>query len=113
MKHIALTVSVCGALVLGGCSMTLPLQGRMQNSDETFSGTATGYMDGGGDLTAVTSAGATCKGNFVYVNSREGRGVFTCDDKRAGPFEFVSTGKRGTGTGTLSNGDKMIFTFGG
>ena len=28
------------------CSMTLPVKGTVQNSDETFQGSATGYLGG-------------------------------------------------------------------
>lgn len=91
--------------------MTLPVKGQVQESEETFSGTATGYSDGSGVLKIVSSLGAVCTGNFVYVTRREGSGVFTCDDKRSGPFEFVSTGTRGTGRGNLG-GQRFIFTFG-
>lgn len=91
--------------------MTLPVRGQVQNSDETFSGTATGYMDGGGNMMLVSSKGAVCKGNFVYVTGRNGEGVFSCDDGRSGPFQFVSTGSRGTGYGDLG-GQRFTFTFG-
>lgn len=101
-----------GAMVLAGCSLTLPVRGSIQNSPETFTGTATGYMDGGGDLQIVSSKGAVCTGNFVYVTRREGEGVFQCDDGRSGPFKFVSTGSRGTGYGDLG-GERLTFTFGG
>lgn len=97
--------------LLSGCSMTLPVKGNMQDSPETFTGTATGYMDGGGDLTIVTTTGVRCTGNFVYVTRRNGEGVLKCDDGRSGPFEFVSTGRRGTGFGDLS-GQRVTFTFG-
>ena len=91
--------------------MTLPVRGQIQNSGEVFTGTATGYMNGGGDLTIVSSNGATCTGNFVYETRRRGAGVFTCDDGRTGPFEFVSTGTSGTGFGDLG-GQRFTFTFG-
>lgn len=102
--------------LLAGCSsnplsLTLPVEGRLQNVDETFTGTATGYLDGSGDLTIVSSNGAVCKGNFVYVSRRQGEGVFHCDDGRSGPFEFVSSGTRGTGFGDLG-GQRFTFTFG-
>lgn len=104
-----LCVAVSMALV--GCSMTLPVRGSIQNSTETFSGSATGYMDGSGILKVTSSTGVICSGSFVYVSSREGKGVFTCDDNRSGPFEFVSTGTRGTGSGDLGN-ERMTFIFG-
>lgn len=94
-----------------GCSMTLPVRGQIQNTNETFTGTATGYIDGGGDLTIVSNTGAKCTGSFVYVTRRNGEGIFKCDDGRSGPFEFVSTGTRGTGFGDLG-GQRFTFTFG-
>lgn len=102
---------LAAALALAGCSMTLPVVGSLSDGSETFSGSATGYMDGGGNLEILGTKGTSCKGNFVYVNSREGAGTFNCIDGRTGPFTFVSTGKRGTGTGKL--GDQVFtFTFG-
>lgn len=68
-------------------------------------------MDGAGTLEIRSSKGVTCTGDFVYVTRREGRGTFVCSDGRSGPFEFVSTGSRGTGFGTLG-GRKYTFTFG-
>ena len=106
-----LIVLVTGICMLSGCSMTLPVKGQMQKSDETFTGTATGYIDGGGDLKINFINGTKCTGNFVYVTRRNGEGVFKCDDGRSGPFEFVSTGTRGTGFGDLS-GQRFTFTFG-
>jgi len=105
---LALGVAVS---VLTGCSMTLPVRGNLQGSDETFTGTATGYMDGGGNLTIITNTGVKCTGNFVYVTRRNGEGVFMCDDGRSGPFKFVSTGTRGTGFGDLG-GQRLTFSFG-
>ncbi len=93
------------------CSMTLPVKGMVQNTDETFQGSATGYLGGSGDLQITSNTGVTCKGNFVYVTRRKGEGVFNCDDGRSGPFQFVSTGSSGTGHGDLG-GQKFTFTFG-
>ena len=83
----------------------------MQNSDETFTGTATGHLSGGGVLTIVSNKGAVCKGNFVYTTGRNGEGVFACDDGRSGPFQFASTGAAGTGFGDLGD-QRFTFTFG-
>jgi hypothetical protein len=98
-------------VTLSGCSLTLPVRGQVSESAETFTGTATGYSDGAGDLTITTSRGVACTGAFVYVNRRQGEGTFTCNDGRTGPFSFVSTGQRGTGTGSLG-GKPVTFTFG-
>lgn len=103
--------TLTGTLLLAACSMTLPVRGQLQATDETFTGTATGRMDGSGQLRIVSNKGAVCDGSFVYTSSRKGEGVFNCDDKRSGPFEFVSTGSRGTGFGLLA-GERFTFTFG-
>lgn len=106
-----LTAAALFVIASAGCTLTLPVRGQVQNTQETFSGTATGHLDGEGNLNMVSSKGAVCKGNFVYVNGRQGEGVFNCDDGRSGPFTFVSTGTAGTGYGTLGN-ERFTFTFG-
>lgn len=106
-----LTAVVLTTGLLAACSMTLAVRGNLQQSDETFTGTATGELNGSGTLTIVTTHGATCRGEFVYVNRRQGEGTFTCSDGRTGPFQFASTGTRGTGFGDLG-GQKFTFTFG-
>jgi hypothetical protein len=110
--HLSRFLAICAGMLISACSLTLPVQGSVQNSAEMFLGTATGYMDGAGDLHIVSNKGPVCDGNFVYVTSRQGEGGFTCSDGRTGPFQFVSTGKRGTGHGTLG-GQNFTFTFGG
>jgi hypothetical protein len=87
------------------------MQAAMQNTSERFIGTATGHMDGAGELQLTSSLGGTCEGRFVYVNGRQGAGTLSCSDGRNGSFEFVSTGSRGTGSGQLS-GAPMMFVFG-
>jgi hypothetical protein len=104
-------LAMIGIFSLTGCAMTLPVNGMVEGSGEHFVGQATGHLDGAGELTMKTERGTTCTGRFVYVNPREGSGTFHCSDGRSGPFTFVSTGHRGTGTGTL-NGQNFTFTFG-
>ena len=99
------------AIELSACSLTLPVRGQIQSSNETFTGSATGYMDGSGNLSITSSSGSVCTGDFVYVTKRTGEGVFTCNDGRSGPFQFVSTGSHGTGHGSLG-GQVFTFTFG-
>jgi hypothetical protein len=106
----AILGGVC-LISLAGCSLTLPVKGSFENTTEKFTGSATGYMDGAGDLTLASSNGRTCAGTFVYVNSRQGEGTAECSDGATGPFSFVSTGRRGTGSGTL-RGERYTFTFG-
>lgn len=98
-------------LALAGCSLTLPVQGQVSGTGETFTGSATGYLDGAGNLQIKSNTGVTCTGLFVYKTKREGAGTFKCSDGRTGPFTFVSTGRRGTGSGKLG-GKPFTFTFG-
>jgi len=112
MKVSTFAAIATTSVFLSSCSMTLPVNGVVQGSAETFTGTATGQMDGGGTLKLTSTTGATCSGNFVYETRRNGAGVFTCSDGRSGPFQFVSTGTRGTGHGTFGNGQNFTFTFG-
>ncbi|WP_293721284.1 hypothetical protein [Stappia sp.] len=107
----AFIAAVSALSLLTACSMTLPVKGQANDGSETFTGSATGYADGAGTLEITSNRGRKCTGTFVYVNGRQGSGTFTCNDGASGPFEFVSTGTRGTGTGML-NGRAFTFTFG-
>lgn len=104
-------IALVGAAALSACTLTLPVRGQVQNSTETFSGTATGGVNGAGNLKIVSSNGTQCNGDYVFTEARKGEGVFTCSDGRSGPFTFVSTGRRGSGQGDLG-GQKFTFTFG-
>ena len=103
--------SLLAVITLGGCSLTLPVNGQLADGSETFSGTATGEIDGAGTLNIVSSKGRSCSGSFVYVTQRRGEGTFICSDGQSGPFQFVSSGTRGTGTGAIG-GNAITFTFG-
>ena len=108
---IAATITLVTSAVLSACSVTLPVRGQMEDSSAVFTGSATGHMDGAGELSIVSVDGTTCKGTFVYVTHRNGEGTLNCADGRSGPFAFVSAGTRGTGHGML-NGKRFTFTFG-
>jgi hypothetical protein len=110
-KPAQILIWVALAASAAGCSLTLPVSAQLEGSDETFSGTATGYMDGAGDLSLKSDKGRTCVGDFVYVTRRQGEGTFRCSDRSTGPFTFASTGNRGTGSGTL-DGKRITFSFG-
>ena len=99
------------ALALAGCSVTLPVKGTMEEGDEIFTGTSTGYGDGGGTLQIVSNRGLSCTGTFVFVTQRSGSGTFNCNNGMSGPFDFVSSGGRGTGTGRIGQ-RRFTFTFG-
>ncbi len=111
MKHTLVIPLLLAALFLAGCSQTLPVTGSFSDGSATIEGTATGHLDGAGTLNLTTSTGLKVTGTFVYTTSRTGQGTFKCSDGRSGPFSFVSTGSRGTGTGRLGN-ETITFSFG-
>lgn len=110
-RAFARLLAIGSAAALTGCTLTLPMSGVVASSSESFVGHATGHMDGAGELQLTMNTGATCTGRFVYINGRQGSGTLTCSDGRAGSFDFVSTGNRGTGSGALA-GKPFTFTFG-
>ena len=98
-------------LLLGGCSLTLPVDGRIGEGDR-FLGEATGYLDRTGTMSVTTVNGLHCSGAFKYQTSATGDGTLTCDDGRSGSFLFNSNGNSGNGFGTLNDGKEFFFAFG-
>ncbi len=113
MRALSAVVGLGIAGAVSGCAttLTLPMAMAMQNSSERFTGTATGHMDGAGEVEVTSTTGQKCVGRFVYINGRQGSGTLTCEDGRNGAFEFVSTGSRGTGQGQIS-GEPLTIVFG-
>jgi len=109
--NVRSVIVIIASVFIVSCSVTLPVRGQLEKGSEIFTGLATGYLDGSGNLHIVSDKGSDCLGNFVYITHRKGEGVFTCTDGRSGPFSFVSTGQRGTGTGRIGD-EKFTFTFG-
>jgi hypothetical protein len=108
MKTICI---VLAALALCACERALSIQGSMEDGSETFTGNAVSYVDGGATIAITGSKGLSCTGLLVYKTKREGRGTFNCSNGQSGPFEFVSTGNVGTGTGHIG-ARSFTFTFG-
>ena len=112
MKRLSSAASAAFVVVgLAACGTTQPVRGAMEDGTETFTGSATGQLDGGGTLQITSTKGLSCSGQYVYESFRNGRGTFNCTNGQSGPFEFVSTGTRGTGTGRIG-GRPFTFTFG-
>lgn len=96
---------------LGGCVNQAQIVGRTSAGDEVFSGGSLRGVSGGGVLVVTSNRGRTCRGRFVYDAPRSGKGTFVCSDGRSGPFDFVSDGFSGTGTGEIG-GRRFTFVFG-
>lgn len=98
-------------LSLSGC-MTLPVSGKVDKTDEYFSGSATGDLFGSGTLNIVSTKNATCEGKFKYIDiPKFGKGFFVCNDGRSGPFQFTSDGVKGEGYGEMGD-NRFSFVFG-
>lgn len=110
MLHLRLFAVLAAGSTLVACAAH-NVQGVVEGGQEAFVGASFREIDGGGVLSVASSRGAVCTGNFVYVRVREGQGTFHCTDGRVGPFQFVSTGLRGTGTGHFG-AKRFVFTFG-
>lgn len=100
---------VLAAFTLTACAVR-QVDGVVQGGREVFQGLSFREIDGGGMVSIASSRGVTCDGDFVYVAPHEGKGTFYCTDGRTGPFSFVATGRRGTGTGTIA-GQPFVFRF--
>jgi hypothetical protein len=107
---IKASLAVAALITLAACAVQR-VEGIVEGGSEAFTGASFREIDGGGVLTVRSSSGAVCTGDFVYIRPREGAGTFRCSDNRTGPFSFVSTGFRGTGTGVIG-GRRFVFRFG-
>jgi hypothetical protein len=98
------------ASALGACasSVTSSLNGATEDGAEKFSGSSTTNMSGTGTLTIASEAGLSCSGRFVYVLHRLAKGTLNCLNGQSGSFDLVSTGRSGTGSGTIGS---RRFTF--
>jgi hypothetical protein len=110
LSPLKTTLAAAALLTLTACAVH-GVEGIVEGGQEAFTGASFREIDGGGVLTVRSSRGAVCTGDFVYVRPREGAGTFRCSDNRTGPFSFVSTGFRGTGTGMIG-GRRFVFRFG-
>ena len=110
-RILSLGLILGGGALLAGCAAQHQVSGIVEGGGEIFTGQALRAPDMAGVLMVVSNRGAQCTGNYVFTEPRQGVGTFRCSDGRTGPFKFVSTGLRGTGTGRL--GDKTFtFSFG-
>ncbi len=91
--------------LLAGCELTAEVTGMLGGS-EPLSGSITLYDDGG-TIELRGGPKTRCVGNFLYERDRSGltgNGTMVCDDRRTGPFRFVTDGpKHGQGSGTLNS----------
>lgn len=96
-------VFILHILSVSAYALSFPIQGKVQNSTETFTGSAIVHFSGDGSLTLLTNKGVICQGDFGYVTRREGRGTVVCQDGRKGYFGFSTAGFSGSGSGKIAD----------
>lgn len=107
----AVGFSLCGALLLSGCSGTV--EGRMLHTPETFTGEATASIDGDGQIALLSNQGTRCHGPYRQVpddnggevgadaSDENGHATLTCSDGRTGSVMFLVGADQAVGTGML------------
>jgi hypothetical protein len=106
----SLALSLGCILLLSGCADNV--EGKMLHAPETFTGEATGSIDGNGKITLTSSRGTRCSGPYRQVpnnNAAEvggqpaenGVATLTCNDGRQGKVMFTVGADQAVGTGML------------
>ncbi len=102
--------------VLGGCVRTPVLMELPGNEEESLYGEAVGGPVGNGSFEASSLQGLSCEGTYNSLSqSRSLRVEFTCNDGRTGQAIITRSGtnlKNGSGTGELSDGQKVRILIG-
>ncbi len=100
------------AIALSACSMTVPVNGKLDKKE--FLGKTTTEMFGDTTLDVVTEDGLKCHGLVVEKELNiNGWGTFNCDDGAKGKFYFTAITKvSGKGFGKTTDGRKLSFTYG-
>jgi hypothetical protein len=124
LRRILATVSIaCVAAAPGGVeaqnlvTITAPVSGHTVDGKLSFSGTASiNSITRRGTIRGRTNTGVECRGttslNFTFSN---GEGTMACG-KISTRFAYSLTSRQppaGTGTGTLSDGRKVVLRIGG
>lgn len=101
--------AVSAAIIMAGCTVTVPIIALSGQGPEVFHGTATTGEDGRGTLNLRGQrSGVLCYGAFMYTRrtggaGAKGHGDAECDDGRKVRFEFFARSAT-VGTGTVEAG---------
>lgn len=112
-----------GALLLGACSMSVDVVGRVDPGEELYYGTATSDGQDGGRIDMATADGKHCIGEYRFngggrmgllpVAPSGGLARLVCNDGRTAGVRFNSLSvTSGYGYGRASDGSAVRFAFG-
>jgi len=98
------------AIALAGCAGE-NVTGRALATGETFTGSSSAGLIGGGSLSLASSKGTKCEGRTMGSEQLGSSvAVITCDDGRAGSAVFIDGPAQSVGRGVLGN-DQVTLTI--
>jgi hypothetical protein len=98
------------AVLLAGCAGD-NVTGRALTTGETFTGSSSAGLIGGGSLSLESSKGTKCEGRTMGSEQLGSTvAVITCDDGRAGSVFFIDGPRQSVGNGFLGD-DKVTITI--
>lgn len=110
LKPIPLALLAAALSVLSGCGGD-NVSGRTLATGETFTGSSSQNLIGGGSLSLQSSKGTKCEGRTMgsaQIGSTVA--VITCEDGRAGSVIFIDGPQQSVGQGVLGN-DQVTLTI--
>lgn len=114
MQKLSVILSM---LAVSACTMTYPIKGAVDGTNERFIGLATvNTAEEFSKIEIVMDSGTKCLGSYPIPHSTGSvmaSGTFDCSDKRTGDFTFTGDYSGGEGFGRFSDGKKFAFTYDG
>ena len=107
---LSIALALGSVLLLPGCAGNV--EGKMLHAPETWTGDASGSIDGNGSITLESNRGTHCEGPYRQVpndtagevgadQSENGVAMLTCSDGRTGRVMFTVGADQAVGTGML------------
>lgn len=99
-------------LLVGGCA-SVTVYGVVGDTNDLYTGSATGYLDRSGTIELKNAKGNVCKGDFAYGQGLRGAGIIGCDDGQTARIVFNGlSAMSGYGVGVSNTGQPVAFTYG-
>ena len=108
------SIILLSLLALTACSVTHPVHG-VQDNGVQFLGSATGYLNGDGEIDMTMDDGRQCTGTYHWTGTSaaaNANGTFHCDNGITGSFASEGSAASSSGFGRTSDGHKFKFYTG-